>query len=43
MTDITVRRGFVDIAEGQMHYRTCGPDNGPVLVNTVMRPAFTPC
>ena len=32
MTDVTVRRGFADIAEGQMHYRTCGPDNGPVLV-----------
>lgn len=32
MTDVAVRRGFVDIAEGQMHYRTCGPDNGPVLV-----------
>jgi pimeloyl-ACP methyl ester carboxylesterase len=32
MTDVAIRRGFVDIAEGQIHYRTCGPSNGPILV-----------
>jgi len=30
MTEI--KRGFVDIAEGQAHYRTCGDANAPVLV-----------
>src|SRR5687768_28159 len=27
-----VRRGFVDIQEGQVHYRTCGSESGPPLV-----------
>ena len=30
MTEI--KRGFVDIVEGQAHYRTCGDANAPVLV-----------
>ncbi|MSO65849.1 MAG: alpha/beta hydrolase [Alphaproteobacteria bacterium] len=32
MTQIRIDRGFVEVTEGQIHYRTCGPDNGPVLV-----------
>lgn len=32
MSDVAIRRGFVDVAEGQIHYRSCGPDNGPLLV-----------
>lgn len=32
MTDTVVRRGFVDVAEGQIHYRHAGPANAPVLV-----------
>jgi pimeloyl-ACP methyl ester carboxylesterase len=28
----TVRRGFVDVAHGQMHYRTCGDPSLPALV-----------
>lgn len=27
-----IRRGFVDVAEGQIHYRACGDDALPVLV-----------
>jgi pimeloyl-ACP methyl ester carboxylesterase len=27
-----VRRGFVDVAQGQMHYRTCGDPSLPTLV-----------
>jgi pimeloyl-ACP methyl ester carboxylesterase len=26
------RRGYVDTPEGQIHYRSAGPDNGPVLL-----------
>lgn len=32
MSDVTIRRGFVDVDEGQIHYRTCGNDSDPVLV-----------
>jgi pimeloyl-ACP methyl ester carboxylesterase len=32
MTDLSVERGFVDVAEGQIHYRTCGADGSPVLI-----------
>jgi pimeloyl-ACP methyl ester carboxylesterase len=33
MTDTLVRRGFVEIAEGQVHYRECGSDGDrPTLV-----------
>lgn len=32
MTDVKVLRGFVEVEEGQIHYRTCGPADGPPLV-----------
>jgi pimeloyl-ACP methyl ester carboxylesterase len=32
MSEVRVNRGFVDVAEGQIHYRFCGPENGPALV-----------
>ena len=32
MTGIAIRRGFVDVDEGQIHYRACGPASNPVLV-----------
>ena len=32
MTEISVERGFVDVVEGQIHYRTCGADGSPVLI-----------
>ncbi len=32
MNSIVIRRGFVDIDEGQMHYRHCGSTNNPPLV-----------
>ena len=32
MNEPVIRRGFVDVAEGQIHYRTCGRDQDPVLV-----------
>jgi pimeloyl-ACP methyl ester carboxylesterase len=28
----TIRRGFIDLAEGQVHYRTAGPEQGVPLV-----------
>ncbi len=30
--DSNIKRGFVSIEEGQIHYRTCGSDNNPPLV-----------
>ena len=32
MAEISIDRGFVDVAEGQIHYRTCGEDGSPVLI-----------
>ncbi|MCH8110570.1 MAG: alpha/beta hydrolase [Proteobacteria bacterium] len=32
MSDVQIRRGFVDVDEGQIHYRACGPASNPVLV-----------
>ncbi len=32
MTVEKVLRGFVEVEEGQIHYRTCGPEDAPVLV-----------
>lgn len=32
MSDVQIRRGFVDVDEGQIHYRACGAAPNPVLV-----------
>ena len=32
MSEATIRRGFVDVDEGQIHYRACGAAPNPVLV-----------
>ena len=32
MSEATIRRGFVDVDEGQIHYRACGAASNPVLV-----------
>ncbi len=32
MSDLQIRRGFVDVDEGQIHYRACGAAPNPVLV-----------
>lgn len=32
MTVEKVNRGFVEVDEGQIHYRTCGPEDAPPLV-----------
>lgn len=32
MTVEKILRGFVEVGEGQIHYRTCGPEDGPPLV-----------
>ena len=32
MSEPIIRRGFVDVNEGQIHYRYCGDDSLPVLV-----------
>jgi len=32
MSEVNVERGFVDVAEGQIHYRTCGAGGNPTLI-----------
>lgn len=32
MSEDQILRGFVDVDEGQIHYRTCGAESNPVLV-----------